>query len=237
MVSALGRPRAPAGRKVPGCAGELAALCRPIPGVLESATQPYLFIKTPDERIDTVINNTAAVLRRQYEYPSFVHGLAWLKYGKISCGHFGCEGTGYHEEVADSLRFISGTQDLRGRQRYFEPVFSISSWSKEQNFYYVCHVWHHYCWTRDREFLEQMWPSVLRAMEHGLLSSDPDGDGVMTGYYEQWNCDGHGRGGKSAIFTGMAQAALMATERMAQILGGRFMEQITALCAAISTQP
>ena len=196
-----------------------------------------LRIKTPDERFDNAINNTAAVLRRQYEYPAFVHGLEWLKYGKISCGHFGCEATGYHQEVADSLKFLSGTQDLRGRQRYFEPVFSISSWSEEQNFYYVCHVWHHYCWTGDREFLEQMWPSVLRAMEHGLLSCDPDGDGVMTGYYEQWNCDGHGRGGKSAIFTGMAQAALMATEQMAQILGGRFMEQITSTIQQFPRNP
>ena len=187
-----------------------------------------LHIETPDPRFDNVMNNTAAALRRQFEYPAFAHGVAWLKYGKISCGYYGYQACGYHDEVADSLRFISGTQDVKGRQRYFEPVFTIASWCEEQNFYFVHQVWHHYCWTGDRQFLKTMWPAVLRAIDHALVESDPDGDGIMTGYYEQWNCDGHGRGGKSAIWTGVGLAALQAVEQMAEILGGRFQDQLSA---------
>ena len=194
----------------------------------EQRQRHRLRIETPDARFDNVINNTAAALRRQFEYPAFAHGVAWLKYGKISCGYYGYQACGYHQEVADSLKFISGTQDVKGRQRYFEPVFTIASWCEEQNFYFVHQVWHHYCWTGDRQFLKTMWPSVLRAIDHALVESDPDGDGIMTGYYEQWNCDGHGRGGKSAIWTGVGLAALHAVEQMAEILGGRFQDQLSA---------
>ena len=148
----------------------------------EERQRRRLRLETPDARFDNVMNNTAAALRRQFEYPAFVHGVAWLKYGKISCGYYGYEACGYHEEVADSLKFISGTQDVKGRQRYFEPVFSISSFSEEQNFYFIHQVWHHYCWTGDRQFLKTMWPAVLRAIDHALVESDPDGDGIMTGY-------------------------------------------------------
>lgn len=196
-----------------------------------------LRIQTPDPRFDHAVNHVAATLRYQFEYPAFAHGVNWLKYGKISCGYSGYEACGYHAEVADSLHFIAGTQDVKGRQRYFEPVFSIASWCEEQNFYFVLEVWHHYRWTGDRTFLKAMWPAVLRAIDHALVESDPDGDGLMTGYYEQWNCDGHGRGGRSAIWTGIAVAALRAVEDMAAILGGRFMDTLNAPVRQFPREP
>ena len=176
-------------------------------------------IKTPDLRFDTVVNNTAANLFLLYQYPAFLHGLNYLKIGKINCGYYGCEQAGLHDKVASSLKFLTGNQCLKGRMRYWSPVFMISGWSEEQDFYFVEQVWHHYRWTGDKEFVKIMWPSVRRAVEHGLAACDPDGDGIMTAYYEQWNCDGRGRGGKSVLFTSLARSALRGAVEMAIIAG------------------
>ena len=175
-------------------------------------------IKTPDPRFDNVVNSTAALLRMQYEYPSFIHGLTYCKYGKINCGYYGMIAAGYREEVESSLKFISGTQCVKGRQRYFMPAFSLSPWAEEVNFYFVDQVWQHYRWTGDEDFLRAMWPSVRRALEHAIHASDPDGDGLMTGYYEMWNADTYARGGKCALQTGMGWAALRAGAEMAAVL-------------------
>jgi hypothetical protein len=177
-----------------------------------------VIVKTPDLPFDTAVRNTAGVVTSQYEYPCFMHGTDWTKYGKINCGFYGLESAGFQNEVADSLMFLTGTQDIKGRQRYFSPAFALSIWCEEQDFYFVEQVWHHYRWTGDAQFVKDLWPSVRIAMEHGLEASDPDGDGMMTAYYETWNCDTHARGGKCALWTGMAAAALRAAAKMAQIV-------------------
>jgi hypothetical protein len=177
-------------------------------------------IKTPDTAFDNVVNNEAANLRNQFEYPAFIHGLVgWSKYGKISCGYYGAETAGYHEEVESSLKFISGNQDRKGRQRYFTPAFAISNWAEEQDFYYVDQVWYHYRWTGSTDFLKTMWPSARRSLEHALAASDPDGDEIMTGYYEFWNNDMHSRGGKCVVQTAMAWAALRSATEIAKRVG------------------
>lgn len=179
-----------------------------------------LRIRTPDPTFDNVANQTAAELREQFEYPAFIHGLvAWSKYGKISCGYYGPEAAGYHNEVESSLKFISGTQDAKGRQRYFTPAFAISDWAEEQDFYYVEQVYYHYRWTGSRDFLMLLWPSARRSLEHALAASDPDGDGIMTGYYEFWNNDTHSRGGRCVVQTAMAWAALRSAMEMAARVG------------------
>jgi len=55
---------------------------------------------------------------------------------------------GFHEEVANSLKFISGTQCVKGRQRYIMPNFRISQWTEEMNPYFIDQVWYHYRWDR-----------------------------------------------------------------------------------------
>jgi hypothetical protein len=179
-------------------------------------------ITTPDARFDNVVNNEAANLRHQFEYPAFIHGLiGWAKYGKINCGYYGPEAAGYHEEVENSLKFISGAQDAKGRQCYFTPAFATLHWAEEVDFYYVEQVWRHYRWTGRLDFLKVMWPSVRRSLEHALAASDPDGDGIMTGFYEFWNNDTHSRGGKCAVQTAMAWAALRSATEIAKRVGAQ----------------
>ena len=169
-----------------------------------------LRIKTPDARFDNVVNHVAAQARVQFEYPGFMHGLGYAKYGKINHGYYGFEAAGMHEEVADSLHLVAGTQDVTGRQRYNMTTFAISDWHEDMDFYFVEQCWYHWRWTGDERFLRAIWPAAHRALEHGLVVSDPDGDGLMSGYYEMWNCDGNTTGGHSALQTAMAWAALRA---------------------------
>jgi hypothetical protein len=181
-----------------------------------------LRIETPDSDFDNVVNNEAANMWGQFEYPAFIHGAEGSsKYGKINCGYYGAEAAGYHDEVGSSLKFISGAQDEKGRQGYFTPAFATLVWAEQVDFYYVEQVWYHFRWTGDREFLQKMWPSVRRSLEHALAAGDPNCKGIMTGYYEYWNNDMHSRGGKCAVHTGMAWAALKSAAEMARWLGDR----------------
>ena len=180
-----------------------------------------LRIKTPDDRFDVVVNSDSTVARELFEYPGFVHGVNYAKYGKINHGYYGFDAAGLHDETAESLHFISGTQDVKGRQRYFMTTFAISDWHEDMDFYFPEQVWWHWRWTGDREFLRQLWPSARRALEHGLAASDPDGSGLFTGYYEMWNSDNNNPGGYSVLQTALGWSALRAGRDIATLLEDR----------------
>ena len=154
-----------------------------------TAQRSRVRIKTSDPRFDNVVNHVAAQSRVIFEYPGFMHGLGYAKYGKINHGYYGFEAAGMHAEVADSLNLLTGTQDFTGRQRYFMSTFALSNWHEDMDFYFPEQCWYHWRWTGDKEFLRAIWPAARRALEHGLAVSDPRGDGLMTGYYEMWNSD------------------------------------------------
>ena len=178
-----------------------------------------LRIETPEPEFDTVVNRAAVDYRYQFEYPAFIHGiLGWNKYGKINFGYYAADDAGMHDEVADSLHFISGSQDPGGRQRYLSAAFHTISWAEEVDFYFVEQVWHHYRWTADRTFLEALYPAARRSLEHALGASDPDASGIMTGYYEFWQNDAHSRGGKCVVHGALAWGALSAAAAMARVL-------------------
>ena len=179
-----------------------------------------LRIETPEPAFDTVVNRAAVEFRYQFEYPAFIHGiLGWNKYGKINFGYYAADDAGMHDEVSDSLHFISGSQDPGGRQRYLSAAFHTISWAEEVDFYFVEQVWHHYRWTADRAFLAALYPAARRSLEHALGASDPDATGIMTGYYEFWQNDAHSRGGKCVVHGALAWGALGAAAAMAQVLG------------------
>ena len=178
-----------------------------------------LRIETPEPEFDTVVNRAAVEFRYQFEYPAFIHGiLGWNKYGKINFGYYAADDAGMHDEVADSLHFISGSQDPGGRQRYLSAAFHTIGWAEEVDFYFVEQVWHHYRWTADRTFLEALYPAARRSLEHALRASDPDATGMMTGYYEFWQNDAHSRGGKCVVHGALAWGALSAAAAMARVL-------------------
>ena len=159
-------------------------------------------VKTGDARFDNVVQSLGSRLISNYEYPGYPHGSNYMKYGKINCGLYGHDAAGFHDEVATTLKFLTGTQCVKGRQRYIMPDFLISQWAEEMNPYYIDQIWYHYRWTGDKEFLFEMWPSVRRALEHLITTSDPEHDGFFTGIYENWNGDAKDRGGKGALWTG-----------------------------------
>ena len=178
-------------------------------------------IGTPDARFDNVVNAASAMARHQFEYPAFIHGLTYAKYGKINHGYYGFEAAGMHDEVADSLHFVAASQDLKGRQRYFMTTFAVSDWHEDMDFYFVEQCWWHWRWTGDKAFLKAIWPAARRALEHGLAVSDPDGDDLMTGYYEMWNSDQCNPGGFSVLQTALGFSALRAGADMAAVLDDR----------------
>ena len=186
-------------------------------------------ISTPDPRFDNVVNAVSAMARHQFEYPAFIHGLTYAKYGKINHGYYGFEAAGLHDEAADSLHFVAGTQDPKGRQRYFMTTFAVSDWHEDMDFYFVEQCWWHWRWTGDKAFLKAIWPAARRALEHGLAVSDPDGDDLMTGYYEMWNSDQCNVGGLSALQTALGFSALRAGADMAAALDDRGPERQIAL--------
>jgi hypothetical protein len=175
-------------------------------------------VKTGDQRFDNAVQSLGSRLISNYEYPGYLHGSNYMKYGKINCGLYGHEAAGFHAEVATTLRFLTGTQCVKGRQRYIMPDFRISQWAEEINPYYIDQIWYHYRWTGDKEFLFEMWPSARRALEHLITTSDPEHDGFFTGIYENWNGDAKDRGGKGALWTGMGANSLRIGYKIATLL-------------------
>ena len=194
-----------------------------------------LRIKTPDARFDNVVNHVSGQARVQFEYPAFIHGLGYAKYGKINHGYYGLDAVGLHDEVADSLHLIAGTQDVTGRQRYNMTTFAVSDWHEDMDFYFAEQCWYHWRWTGDERFLRAIWPAARRALEHGLAVADPDGDGLMSGYYENWCCDGRNPGGRSALTTAMAWAALRAGRDVAARLDDIDYPRRESIIAAVRT--
>eukprot|EP01052_Picozoa_sp_SAG31_P005034 SAG31_NODE_216_length_20053_cov_9.223815_3_plen_204_part_00 len=146
------------------------------------------------------------------------------KYGKISIGTYGATAAGYHEEVESTLHFIAGTQDLlTHRQRYWSAGLAIANWCEEQNMYFVEQALFHAQWSNVNGsgsiFLRAIWPAVRRATEQFLEASDPDGDGIFTGYYEYWDNDTRDRGGMCVEQTALAVAALRSAATIAEHLG------------------
>ena len=83
-----------------------------------------MHLQTPDELFDVAISNIAGKLAMLYEYPAFIHGTSDAKFGKISYGQSPWSFAGYHAEVASSLHFYAGSQDLlTGRNRYWSIPF------------------------------------------------------------------------------------------------------------------
>ena len=183
-----------------------------------------LRLLSPDVEFDVAFAHCSGEMMYQYEHPGFLHGTHDAKYGKISIGTFGATAAGYHEEVARTLHFIAGTQDpLTHRQRYWSPGLAIANWAEEQDFYFVEQVLFHIQWSNidgsGTRYLRSIWPAVKRAMEQGLRASDPDDDGVFTGYYEYWDNDTRDRGGKCVEQTALALSALRAAAKMAGLVG------------------
>ena len=56
------------------------------------------------------------------------------------------------------------------------------SGSAQETPLWVTSVWKSYCWTGDRDFLERMYPAVIRGVfDYTLGTIDPDGDGYASG--------------------------------------------------------
>ena len=85
--------------------------------------------------------------------------------------------------------------------------------------YWVDHVWRHYTWTGDRQFVQDLWPAVKQAVAIQRTRWDPDGDGLFADWYEYWNCDSNGKGPKAAAPSAMNWAMLDRAARMAAVVG------------------
>ena len=203
------------------------------PGAVEAAIERSrqfnlqrrpLRLQSPDVEFDVALAHCSGEMMYQYEHPGFLHGVNDAKYGKISIGTYGATAAGYHEQVETTLHFIAGTQDpLTHRQRYWSPGLAIANWAEEQDFYFVEQVLFHAQWSNiggsGARFLKSMWPAVKRAMEQGLRASDPDDDGIFTGYYEYWDNDTRDRGGKCVEQTALALSALRSASEIAGYVG------------------
>ena len=108
-------------------------------------------------------------------------------------------------------------------ERYWSPGLAIANWAEEQDFYFVEQVLFHAQWSNTAgsgmKVLKVLWPAVRRAMDQGLRASDPDDDGIFTGYYEYWDNDTRDRGGKCVEQTALALSALRAASAVAGYVG------------------
>ena len=176
-------------------------------------------IKTPDAYFNAVLNFERAISDYHLMGPGMVlSSFKWIMYSHISVGWYGKMWAGDLEAVKDHMRLLGAMQRKDGYISWISP--SLHAYTAENNTpYWVDHVWWLYAWTGDKEFLQDLWPAVKKAVEWEDKNNDPDGDGLYRSHYEYWNCDSNGKGPKAATPTTTAWAMHDRAAKMAEILG------------------
>ncbi len=176
-------------------------------------------IHTPDRYLDALINWSRCTTDYHRQGPGLVlGGQYWIMYSHISTGWYGKEWGGDHEALDDCLRLYAAMQSDDGFIRWISP--SLMPFDAENNTpYWVDHVWWHYAWTGDRQFVRDLWPNVQKAVAWQCSVKDPDGDGLFQDWYEYWNGDSNGKGPKAAAASAMSWAMLDRAARLAAAIG------------------
>ena len=175
--------------------------------------------RTPDRRLNALVNWSRATTEYHRQGPGLVlGGQYWIMYSHISTGWYGKEWGGDHQALADCLRLYAAMQADTGFIRWVSP--SLTAFDAENNTpYWVDHVWWHYAWTGDRQFVTDLWPNVRKAVAWQRQHNDPDGDGLFQDWYEYWNCDSNGKGPKAAAPSAMSWAMFDRAARLAAVVG------------------
>jgi len=181
-------------------------------------------IRAPDRHLNALVNWSRATTEYHRQGPGLVlGGQYWIMYSHISTGWYGKEWGGDHQALADCLRLYAAMQADNGFIRWVSP--SLTAFDAENNTpYWVDHVWWHYAWTGDRQFVRDLWPNVRKAVAWQRRQHDPDGDGLFQDWYEYWNCDSNGKGPKAAAPSAMSWAMLDRAARLATVVGDAAVE-------------
>ena len=183
------------------------------------------------------INYARAASDYHRDGPGYILGFGYASYMHISVGWYGKEWGGDHAANAMNLRTYALLQ-IKDNPNQKERITSDSqgqtpkggcigwgnwkfdAWMQENNTpYWVDQVWQHYRWSGDKQFLKEMWPHLLRAVEWETTYNDPDGDGLFRSHYDYWNSDSGGKGPKGVAPTATGFAMLMAATQVANELG------------------
>ncbi|MBM3861989.1 MAG: hypothetical protein FJ395_20385 [Verrucomicrobia bacterium] len=176
-------------------------------------------IRTPDPHLNALLNWERCRSEYHRQGPGMVLAAGrWEICAHISVGWYGKEWSGDHAAVADHLRLHGALQEKSGAIGWIAP--SLGTFMNENNTpYWVDHIWRHYSWTGDRQFIKDLWPAVKKAVAMQRRSWDRDGDGLFADWYEYWNCDSNGKGPKAAAPSAMNWAMLDRAARMAVVVG------------------
>lgn len=178
-------------------------------------------IETPDPELDSLINWARCTSEYHRRGPGLTLGSnGWDGLGHISVGWYGKQWAGDQQDVADCMRIYGALQKTDGQLGWV--TLALLSYAGENlNPSWVEHVWRHYSWTGDREFVRDLWPLVQKAIQWQRTREDPDGDGLCRGSTaEYWNCEfANGKGPKAATPSIMLWNMLNCAEKMAKVVG------------------
>ena len=104
---------------------------------------------------------------------------------------------GYYDEAVCAYKWLLDTQLTDGSWWSAIQDGEVIDSTRDTNLstYIAVGVYHHYLITRDRDFLEYMWPAVCRGVQYALDLQAPEGEIF-------WARDKSGRIDKMALLTG-----------------------------------
>ncbi len=145
---------------------------------------------------------------------------------------------GLHKEAEHAYEWLAEIQRDDGSwHAYYRPDGSVEDAKLDSNVcaYIATGVWHHWRSTWDRGFAENMWPTVVRALEF-VMSLRRD-DGVPL-----WAVEPDGQPWDYALLTGTAsiQHALRCGSHLGEALGDPrpdWSRAAATMCEVIRTQP
>lgn len=198
-------------------------------------------ISTPDPYFNNLISWVHTTSHYHQLGPGLTNsGSASDSYGHISPGWWGKLWGGDVEAVKTNLRLYGAMQldettftyaDPNAVNRHYPVYASVDGcipWicsslepavRENNNPWFLDQVWWVYAWTGDAQFVRDLWPIIMRAVEWQCTINDPDGDGLFRDFYPFWAGDNGCEGPKGVVASALGWTTLDRAAKLAAVVG------------------
>jgi hypothetical protein len=205
-------------------------------------------VNTPDPYINTLGGALAAAADGIWESPTFLHGaVAWRMRLNAWRGAYVADVLGWHDRaklhftsysksqvlspefapvVSDTLLNLARQKEVMGTSMFSSgyisrhPNANTVAHHYNMNLVFFDQIYTYFKWTKDVDFLKELWPTLERNMKWEKRNFDADGDGLYDAYASIWASDALQYSGGGVTHTSSYNyRANVEMARLAKIIG------------------
>ncbi len=150
-------------------------------------------VKTADPYFDLAVESMVIANDGLWQPPAFLHGaMSWMQPYLGWRGWYGTETLGYHDRVRSAIQAFASRQLQSGADRGAVPyTLTAKGVYYNMNEVFLDHVYYHYLWTGDRQFLASLLPLIEGILTWAKRRLDPDDNALYESCLNTWISDSH----------------------------------------------